>query len=207
MKTSMIVAVVALELACVGPRGDPGLAGPPGDQGLTGPMGAQGAVGSTGPMGPTGPQGPPGQPGTRGAVFWRDQAGAFVGEGLTLIWIDTAGIIWGIDRETPTVGVHENYRPMLYYWTSTDCSGPEYVSGPVPAPRRAFQLTGEEFFRARDSSAAFALVTARSQRFPGGQCEPVLTGLSLSLFALSGAPPIAGPPTLPFQGPLFEERY
>src|SRR5688572_2399982 len=81
MRMSLLCVVVAVVLACQGPKGDKG---DPGERGPQGQVGATGAAGMTGAMGATGPQGPIG-PDNRthtspdGGVFTISVNGTFCG--------------------------------------------------------------------------------------------------------------------------------
>ena len=64
MKTKLFVLIIVLVLilgACVGPQGTVGPAGPQGTVGPAGPQGSVGPAGPQGSVGPAGPQGPAGQ--------------------------------------------------------------------------------------------------------------------------------------------------
>lgn len=201
----MAVAVLVLAMSCTLPRGEPGEPGPAGPRGADG---LQGDRGLPGDPGPAGIQGPPGTPGTGSGLRWKDSAGNFAGDGINLIHVDGAGLLWRIDPETGGVdqGQHTSAWRDLF-WTSTDCSGAALAAPPFPLPRHPFMLAWETTYRVRADSAAAVTALARSYRAaPGGPCEPSAkpAGAYLALADLQ-ATSIAAPPALPFTGPLHLE--
>lgn len=199
----LCLLVVLAVLGCVGPRGDSGPAGIPGPQGPQGEVGPQGPVGAAGPQGEPGPAGPTGVPGGPGGLVWKDAAGKIAGIGDALVYFDTNGYEWGIDRESGAATAMD-YSPTIRYWSHANCTGVEYLGLPAPAPRVAFRLDGANLY-SRQDDAAIVTAVANSLRSTGGTCENrgalTVTGLPMtSLVSIAGHIPM-----LSFVGPLHRE--
>jgi hypothetical protein len=201
MTRVLMLAVVVL--GCVGAKGEPG------EQGPIGPAGPQG------PAGPTGLQGPPGSPIGSGLV-WRDQKGAFVGEGWSLWHVDpTTNLLWAVHPDHGQIDSARHERDGTYLYESGDCSGPSYITvpywygktGEIPPPRIPFRLVGESVFRVRLDSTGTVEVSARSERLPG-----LTSCRTLSVATPGGYVPLSGTvevtvPRLPYDGPLYPEKH
>lgn len=194
------VALVAVLVACEGPRGRDGLTGP---------------AGPIGPVGARGPQGEPGIPGTggSGSVVWKDSAGVQVGTGDRLQVLDANGYWWFISAEfaLPDASLH-SYGPAdsTLFFTSTDCTGPYYLAGPLPPPRIPFAYGGRLPWRVRGDAALFQQLVYHSSKLPGlVPCSAAVAGGQLATLMLeSDAPAPLGlaAPNLGLTPPLHLER-
>ncbi|MCL0044527.1 hypothetical protein M1N24_03230 [Dehalococcoidia bacterium] len=79
---SVVIAMLLLAVACVGPTGTSGQSGPTGQVGLQGTEGASGAAGAQGQQGMAGQKGPQGERGSQGAVGLVGPKGSTGPEGL-----------------------------------------------------------------------------------------------------------------------------
>lgn len=157
MRSLKNACVLLLGLAACSENLGTGVMGPDGNegpQGVTGPQGVEGEVGPIGPTGPTGSkgdQGPPGIPGAS-AIRWVDAVGTPVigaaelsfNERGSPVYIDSAGIVWGLNtsRGTASVLLEDSSGLSQTLWYETpDCSGDAYFvstgGGAVP-PRLTF---------------------------------------------------------------------
>lgn len=124
---------------CNGAAGASGATGPQGPAGLQGPQGPEGAAGSQGLPGPTGPQGPAGPD---GRVRVRDATGAVLG---TFAGFGAGSWSSLLDAGYDSVALLTPTQHLLFlrfdgtiasaaiHWTSADCTGTPYLTGPSAA--------------------------------------------------------------------------
>jgi len=119
--------------------------------GSSGSNGQDGGAGAVGPQGPAGADGAPGAPG--GGYRWVDATGEAVTVGPDLVFVDEAGMFWGVDPETAELTVAEEETAPLF--DTDNCSGGGWVmlyrssgvSERVP-PRFVVGIDGDTFARA-----------------------------------------------------------
>ncbi|HET9554355.1 MAG TPA: hypothetical protein VFP50_15440 [Anaeromyxobacteraceae bacterium] len=152
-------------------------------------------------------------PGGPGAIVWKDAAGVLAGLGDRLLTVDAAGLWWPVSVETGQVnGYALNYGPAdaTYYFTSTDCTGTEYLGGSLPPPRMPFDYGQETVLRVRQDAAALQQIIYRSTRtWAAPACRATLPGgIVAMVLDSSKAPqdPALHFPVLPTNGPLHMER-
>jgi hypothetical protein len=174
-------ALVCLATACGGARGADGAVGAPGGQGSAGQQGQQGVPG---------PQGTQGLQGAPGTILWADSTGAIVHGAVALpqsgtsalgntedsvVYIDASGYFWRIDRETAEVSALVPNDGLRLY-TTTDCSGTEYIQlttdAVVIAPRMTFGAGpyGTGPFRVRNDDATTTWIQWQSLELSNGDC-------------------------------------
>lgn len=172
MRKALVVGVVLLSVAgCKGSSGPQGIAGS-GTQGAAGPKGDIGAQGPAGLTGPKGDKGEPGTPGGQGlqglqgvpgtagpGSTWVDATGAAVHiafDGTALVYVDGAGFIWSVDRET---GALATPTPGSIFFPSSDCSGSGYVRPDAP---RVVTALGDGSLVARSDAQQLVGFTSNS---------------------------------------------
>lgn len=191
-----------LTLCCTGPQGAPGSDGQPG------PAGAVGAAGQQGPKGDTGVQGPPGSPGGSGQLVWVAATGSVAGEVREgLLWVDpSTELIWRIDWKTGQVDINAHTRTGdgTFRWSGPNCTGDELLTE-APPPREPFRVAGSAQYVVRLDTAMPDSAAESHRTQYGSDC--VAQSAAGPFFRLSSFSAVAGPPALPFTGPLHVERY
>lgn len=149
------------------------------------------------------PPGDPGHPRPHGLV-WVDAAGAVAGYGAELAYVDPDGLVWSVDPETgqPSTSRHAEVAAVRY-WSEPGCAGAVLISvAEPPLPRVPFRLPWSPSLWVRDDAARAERLTARSTVSYGGCVDAVVTGPFIPGAAFAE---VAGPPHLPFTGPLHIE--
>ena len=137
-----------------------------------GPQGPQGPQGAAGPQGPAGAAGPPG-PSGNGLVV-KDANGNVVGtavayDGYSIETLLNDGTIQDVNATTGQIGYD---TPGNFFYASTDCTGPPYVSSvssaqtPFAAPTH--RAVGDPLYTASPSTVS---VMQGSAEYYDGTCQ------------------------------------
>lgn len=187
--------------------------------GQQGPAGSAGPSGNTGAEGPQGKEGPPGAPaeagsgqdggvvlGAKGAVVWKDSAGAVVpilglyslSSRLPALWWQDSNAIWllvfGASGTTVDAGDY-----VTTGFTSGNCTGAAYAIDPV-VPRYTFRMsqangmpTPEVYVVPDNVGATFTAIQSKWQN----GCTSASGALAVLVSSLKKITPPTTPPGMP----------
>lgn len=172
--------------------------------GRAGSNGQDGGAGAVGPRGPAGADGAPGA--TGGGYRWVDATGEAVTVGPDLVFVDEAGMFWGVDAETAELTAHQEDGQL---YTTTDCTGPGYAilqMGVSPSvarvsPRMVVEIDGDTFVRGDTQMPQD--VCFRSSDY-SGSCEDLGFEACDDMFAVDDMIEVERP-SVSWTGPLHPE--
>lgn len=193
MFRAALLVVSLFVVGCTSAQGEKG------DTGAAGAQGAAGAKGEPGESGARGEQGPPGAASNAGKiVVWVDATGAVIGP--EPVFIDDAGVRWGLDRET---GAPTALASSRLWHLSFDCSGETYVDAVSP-PGHAFTVTSDGGTYVRASTTTSATPRGVGSTAIEGSCSVSDPRVTRNTLRLTEVTPVVQPPSR-FSGPLRTE--
>lgn len=200
-----------------GANGSPGLSGVNGSNGSDGVSGSNGSDGADGVDGVTGADGADGADGLDGAAGadgvdgvctgpgWADATGARIIEGNELIYVDTDGYEWAVDRNSGTTSSASD-STVFYFYEDPGCTGAIVISafGTINA-MQPFEIDDWPGFYVRPPTVQMTAIWFGSEMLPWG-CEN--QGFYISSYYMSDmiTDPSIVPPTITNDPPLYRVR-
>jgi hypothetical protein len=191
----MRVAIL-LVIGCAGPTGPQGERGPSGQDGATGPAGMDGEPGMPGEQGPAGAGGGV-------AYHWVDADGMVVFPTPEMVRFTADGARWVYNPYNGAFG-GQIQSIMTRRWTGADCTGLEYVVGPMRIAHAPVQINNEWIMLRPDAGPVISVEILSVDNGSCANSASTSIGSPIDDWTQAGGPPepdwdgiltpVAGPP-------------